>query len=178
MGTGVGTVASNGQKWNCRLRGGFLGDLGDLGRPWVGLGGAHTPGQRRGLGTCAAWALRAALRCSGRSGSGSNSASPQTIASPDPIRRALLGHAKQAPRPRHWPGWGLGCDTLGEPRGGGRWKYTQPATRALQVVRRVCRYVFGSVLRTFHGGWRPFLLLNCPEHFAGIFNTFQVGRHD
>ena len=28
MGTGVETVASNGQRWNCRLRGGFLGDLG------------------------------------------------------------------------------------------------------------------------------------------------------
>jgi hypothetical protein len=45
-------------------------------------------------------ALRGDLRCSAKTGSGTNSASPQTSASPDPLLSALLGPARRVGMPK------------------------------------------------------------------------------
>jgi hypothetical protein len=45
-------------------------------------------------------ALRGNLRCSAKTGSGTNSASPQTSACPDPLSAALLGPARRVGMPK------------------------------------------------------------------------------
>lgn len=60
---------------------------------WNGCG-ARTPGQRCGPRAPAAWALRAALRCSFQAGSGQTRPAGSNNASPDPPGPALLSHAQ------------------------------------------------------------------------------------